>query len=116
MRLGPRVAPPPGPGPTRYKMPAHQHIRPIVLAIVACVAPALAPLGAARAQAGTATAPVTPPAPTVVLPQVAARAITLPDAQQLADRNAPQAVQARGQIRTANASRKAAYAAFIPSL
>ena len=72
----------------------------------------LAPAGAARAQQGTSSSPTA----SLALPQPATRAITLAEAQQLADRNAPQAVQARGQLRSANAARKAAYAAFIPSL
>ena len=42
--------------------------------------------------------------------------ISLTDAVELAQRNAPTAVQARGQLRTANASVKGAYAAFLPNL
>lgn len=42
--------------------------------------------------------------------------IDLQRAIQLAQRNAPAAVQARGQIRTANSSVRAAYSAFIPTL
>lgn len=42
--------------------------------------------------------------------------IELQRAIQLAQRNAPAAVQARGQIRSANASVRAAYAAFIPTV
>jgi outer membrane protein len=76
---------------------------------------ALAPVVAA-AQQGTPPAPAPPPTLQPALPQPAARPITLSEAARLADRNAPQAVQARGQIRTANAARKSAYAAFIPSL
>ena len=64
----------------------------------------LAPAGAACAQQGTSPSPTA----SLALPQPATRAITLAEAQQLADRNAPQAVQARGQIRTANAVRKSA--------
>ena len=42
--------------------------------------------------------------------------IELQRAIQLAQRNAPAAVQARGQIRTTTASVRAAYAAFIPTV
>ena len=42
--------------------------------------------------------------------------IDLQRAIQLAQRNAPVAVQARGQIRTANSSVKAAYAALLPGV
>ena len=42
--------------------------------------------------------------------------IDLQRAIQLAQRNAPVAVQARGQIRTANASVRTAYSAFLPSV
>jgi outer membrane protein len=45
-----------------------------------------------------------------------ARAISLDEAVALAQRNAPSAVQARGQVRTASASVKGAYAAFLPNL
>lgn len=46
----------------------------------------------------------------------AAHPISLTQAVELAQRNAPSAVQARGQLRTANASVKGAYAAFLPNL
>jgi outer membrane protein len=52
--------------------------------------------------------------PTTAAPD--ARPITLAEAQQLAQRNAPAAVQARGVLRGAAAARRSAYAAFIPSL
>lgn len=44
-----------------------------------------------------------------------ARPIALTEAIALAQRNAPAAIQARGQVRSANAARRAAFAAFIPS-
>ncbi|HJU65790.1 MAG TPA: TolC family protein [Gemmatimonadaceae bacterium] len=44
-----------------------------------------------------------------------ARPITLDEAVAMAQRNAPAAVQARGQIRNAGAGVSAAYSAFIPS-
>jgi outer membrane protein len=50
------------------------------------------------------------------LPSDGARPITLDEAVQLAHRNSPLAVQARGQERTARAAVRSAYAAFIPSL
>lgn len=45
-----------------------------------------------------------------------AHSISLDEAVALAQRNAPATVQARGQMRTANAAVKGAYAAFIPSI
>lgn len=44
------------------------------------------------------------------------RAITLDEAVALAQENAPQMVQAEGQIRTSAAAVRSAYAAFLPSL
>ena len=65
------------------------------------------PAAAARAQV-PAVAPA--PAPD------AARPIALAEAVELARRNAPAAVQARGQLRASEATIRSAYAAFIPSL
>ena len=48
--------------------------------------------------------------------QEAPRPITLDDAVQLAHRNAPVAVQARGQLRSSDASVRGAYAAFLPDV
>ena len=42
--------------------------------------------------------------------------VTLPEAVSLAQRNAPAAVQARGQLRTTASAVRSAYGAFIPSL
>ena len=42
--------------------------------------------------------------------------ISLPEAVSLAQRNAPAAVQARGQLRTSASAVRSAYGAFIPSL
>jgi len=44
------------------------------------------------------------------------RPVTLPEAVHLAQRNAPAAVQARGQLRTTASAVRSAYGAFIPSL
>ncbi|MGH7678436.1 MAG: TolC family protein [Gemmatimonadaceae bacterium] len=44
------------------------------------------------------------------------RPISLPEAVVLAQRNAPAAVQARGQVRTAASAVRSAYGAFLPSL
>lgn len=49
-------------------------------------------------------------------PDSAARPITLTQAVELARRNSPSAIQARGQLRTTAAGVRSAYAAFIPSL
>jgi outer membrane protein len=48
--------------------------------------------------------------------QEAPRPITLEEAVRLAQRNAPLAVQARGQLRSTDASVRGAYAAFLPSV
>ncbi|MFN2397047.1 MAG: TolC family protein [Gemmatimonadaceae bacterium] len=50
------------------------------------------------------------------VPADSAREIALDEAIRLAQRNAPAAVQARGQLRTASAARTASYAAFIPNV
>ena len=49
-------------------------------------------------------------------PADGARPIALDEALALARRNAPGAVQARGEVRASNAAVRSAYAAFIPSL
>ena len=72
--------------------------------LLAAVAGALAPSARAAAQ--------TP----LRVDTSAARPITLAEAVQLAQRNAPAAVQARGQIRTGTTAVRSAYAAFIPTL
>ncbi|HKO15391.1 MAG TPA: TolC family protein [Gemmatimonadaceae bacterium] len=59
-----------------------------------------------RAQSPSATAPG----------DTALHPITLQEAVKLAQRNAPAAVQARGQITTAESSVRSAYGAFLPSL
>jgi outer membrane protein len=48
--------------------------------------------------------------------QTAPRALTLDEAVALAQRNAPQVIQAQGQSRTSAAARRSAYAAFVPSV
>ncbi len=58
-------------------------------------------------------------APAVLLSQTPGqepRVITLDEAVTLAQRNAPAAVQARGQLRTADATVRSSYAGFIPNL
>jgi outer membrane protein len=82
--------------------------RPLALTLLL---PLFAPL-AARAQG---TPPVVP-APVPPPPADSARPITLPEAVQLAQRNAPATVQARGALRTTGAAVRSAYAAFIPTL
>ncbi|MDQ3998483.1 MAG: TolC family protein, partial [Gemmatimonadota bacterium] len=42
--------------------------------------------------------------------------ISLDEAVRLAQRNAPSAVQARGQIRASNSAVRSAYGAFLPNL
>ena len=48
--------------------------------------------------------------------QEAPRPITLDEAVELAQRNAPLAVQARGQLRSSDATVRGAYAAFLPDV
>jgi len=48
--------------------------------------------------------------------QEAPRPITLDEAVQLAQRNAPLAVQSRGQLRSSDATVRGAYAAFLPDV
>jgi outer membrane protein len=48
--------------------------------------------------------------------QEAPRPITLDEAVQLAQRNAPGAVQSRGQLRTSDATVRGAYASFLPDV
>ena len=48
--------------------------------------------------------------------QAAARPIPLAEAVRLAQRNAPAAIQARGQITTSTAALRSAYGAFLPNL
>lgn len=52
----------------------------------------------------------------VVSTQDSLHPITLPEAVRLAQQNAPGAVQARGQIRTAQVAVRSIYGAFVPSL
>jgi len=65
----------------------------------------LSPLVVARAQSGAAS-----------VAQDSLHAISLQEAVSLAQRNAPAAVQARGQLRTSASAVRSAYGAFIPSL
>lgn len=54
--------------------------------------------------------------PGLLLAQEAPRPITLDEAVRLAQRNAPLAVQARGQLRTSDATVRSAFASFLPSV
>ena len=74
----------------------------------------LAALAGALAPAATATraAAQTP----LRVDTSAARPISLAEAVELAQRNSPAAVQARGQIRTGQIAIRSAYAAFIPTV
>ena len=75
--------------------------------------------GCARTIAGLAGLAGSALAPHVAVAQAptdAPRPIALGEAVSLAQRNAPAAVQARGQIRAAEATIRSAYAAFIPNL
>ena len=89
----------------------------IVALAIPCLARGICAQGPVRAQAKTR--PVAA-ADTVrrlsIDSDTAFHPIELQRAIQLAQRNAPAAVQARGQIRSANASVRAAYAAFIPTV
>jgi outer membrane protein len=78
------------------------------LVLAALAAPTLAVPTLAAAQAAATVASV--------VDTSGRRPITLAEAVQLAQRDAPAAVQARGQIRTNQTAIRSAYAAFIPSL
>ena len=69
----------------------------------------------AQGGAPTTGAPPTSSVPAPASPTTG-RPITLADAVALARRSNPAAVQARGQIRTASAAVRSAYATFIPNL
>ena len=87
-----------------------------VLAVL--LAAALAPAGTSAAQTPADAATPRPALPSMPVPvlDTTARAITLDDAIALAQRNAPTAVQARGQARTSAAAVRSSYAAFLPSV
>jgi outer membrane protein len=68
-----------------------------------CVLAALAPLSIAGAQSA-------------VSPADSLRPISLQEAVRLAQRNAPAAIQARGQLRTASSAVRSSLGSFIPSL
>src|SRR5260370_32560044 len=63
------------------------------------------PVAVARAQVGATS-----------IPQDSLHPISLQEAVPMAQRNAPAAVQARGQLRTTSSSVRSAYGAFLPSL
>ncbi|HEU4564439.1 MAG TPA: TolC family protein [Gemmatimonadaceae bacterium] len=65
---------------------------------------------------GAALAPAAAQNPGAPLPGDSARPITIDEAVRLAQRNAPAAVQARGQERTGRSALRSAYGAFIPNL
>jgi outer membrane protein len=67
--------------------------------------------GAARAQQ-----PPTPPVPSFASDSTTGRPISLADAIATAQRNAPSAIQAQGQVRSSHTAVRAAYAQFIPSV
>jgi len=77
---------------------------------------ALAVLGAIAPPDANAQAVRTDPAEIVAPPDSGARPITLEEAVALAQENAPSAVQARGELRTAAAGSRSSYAAFLPNV
>ena len=89
----------------------------IMALAIPCLAQGISAQATTRAQA--MTRPVAP-GDTVrrvsIDSDTAFHPIDLQRAIQLAERNAPAAVQARGQIRTANSAVRTAYSAFIPTL
>lgn len=64
----------------------------------------------------TATLALALPLAALAQSEPAPRPITLQEAIQLAERNSPQSVQARGSVHTSVTSSRAAYAAFLPSV
>lgn len=79
-----------------------------ILAVISVLGSAAAPAPGAREAAAAE--------PSSTAAAVAPRAITLQEAIALAQRDAPAAVQARGQERTAAAGTRSAYAAFLPGV
>ncbi|MDF1505451.1 TolC family protein [Roseisolibacter sp. H3M3-2] len=96
-------------------MPASFRTPPRARAVLVPVLPVLLTFAACAATAG-AQVPAAPAPATASAAPDAARPISLAEAVDLARRNAPAAVQARGQLRASEASIRSAYAAFIPSL
>jgi outer membrane protein len=82
----------------------------ITLLVIPCFARGISAQGVQVVPAGDTVKRVSIDSDTAFHPIELARAI------QLAQRNAPVAVQARGQIRSANSSVKAAYAALLPGV
>ena len=90
-------------------------MRTTILRAAAVLAAPLGALGAQDPAPAPAGLPPLPAAPTAVL-DTTARPITLDEAVALAQRNAPSAVQARGQARTSAAAIRSAYASFLPNI
>jgi outer membrane protein len=87
----------------------------VIAATIAIGVCAGIPRGARAASADSTTAAY-PGGPWEVASDSTARPISLSEALELAQRNSPQAVQARGQSRTAAAGSRSAVAAFLPNV
>ncbi len=85
----------------------------VAMPIAAC---AVAPNDARADASPDTTVAVQPEGSWVVASDSTARPISLSEALELAQRNSPQAVQARGQTRTAAVGSRSAVAAFLPNL
>ncbi len=70
----------------------------------------------ARGQQGGAATPAATDSSQASEPDAAARPIALEEALDLARRNAPQSVQAEGELRASRAGLRSAYASFLPSV
>src|SRR5437773_7791646 len=99
-------------GPRGHGMRAARVFIAAAIAIAACAALA----GSAQAASPDSTAAAQADGLWVVASDSTARPISLSEALELAQRNSPQAVQARGQTRTAAAGSRSAVAAFIPNV
>jgi outer membrane protein len=93
------------PAALRASIPLVHRLTPPLLAAIVLLP------GAARAQQ-----PPTPPAPAIASDSNTGRPISLADAVAIAQRNAPSAIQAQGQVRGSHTAVRAAYAQFIPTV
>lgn len=88
----------------------------IVIAAAAAIATIATSYTSARAASPDGTVVPPPDALWIAASDSTARPISLSEALELAQRNSPQAVQARGQTRTAAAGSRSAVAAFLPNV
>lgn len=88
----------------------------VALALAAPPARGQSPVGVPVSPAPGDAAPGDAAPGTLASDRTTGRPITLADAVHAAQRNAPAAIQARGQVRASAATLRAAYAAFLPTV